>query len=127
MKKAVVAVLWSSRMAAQARICTTGATARASRRPSSGAVVAWVSGTPKRAGPMIATVSSIAAMLVPKPSRAPAPRATRASATPPARAIQKPPLGAARAARNETTATWAGPAAAAGSAAGGASVAMLRP
>jgi hypothetical protein len=40
-------------------------TPRRSRRPSSGALAAWVSGTPKRAGPMIATVSSIAAMLAP--------------------------------------------------------------
>ena len=61
---------------------------------------------------MIATVSSMAAALAPKPSRAPRRSATRASATPPARAIQKPPVGAARAARNETTATWAGPVAA---------------
>ena len=58
---------------------------------------------------MIATVSSIAATLAPKPSRAPRRSATRASATPPASAIQKPPAGAARAARKETTATWAGP------------------
>ena len=66
---------------------------------------AWVSGTPKRAGPMMATVSSIAAMLAPKPSRAPRRSATRAIATPPANATQKPPVGAARAARNDATAT----------------------
>ena len=71
---------------------------------------AWVSGTPKRAGPMIATVSSIAAALAPKPSLGPSRSATRASATPPASAIQKPPVGAARAARKDTTPTWAGPA-----------------
>ena len=71
--------------------------------------MAWVSGTPKRAGPMMATVSSIAAMLAPKPCRAPRRSATRAIATPPASATQKPPVGAARAARNETTATCAGP------------------
>ena len=65
---------------------------------------------------MIATVSSIAAALAPKPSRAPRRSATRASATPPASAIQKPPVGAARAARKETTATWAGPEGAAGAA-----------
>ena len=64
-------------------------------------MIAWVSGTPKRAGPMMATVSSIAAMLAPKPCRAPRRSATRASATPPASATQKPPVGAARAARND--------------------------
>ena len=85
-------------------------------------MTAWVSGMPKRAGPMIATVSSIAAMLAPKPSRAPRRSATRASATPPASAIQKPPVGAARAARKETTATWAGPDGTAGAA-----LAMGRP
>jgi hypothetical protein len=58
---------------------------------------------------MMATVSSMAAALAPKPSRAPRRSATRARATPPASAIQKPPVGAARAARKETTATWAGP------------------
>ena len=63
---------------------------------------------------MIATVSSIAAALAPKPSRAPRRSATRASATPPASAIQKPPLGAARAARKDTTPTCAGPAASGG-------------
>ena len=82
---------------------------RACSRPRIGAVMAWVSGTPKRAGPMMATVSSIAAMLAPKPCRAPRRSATRAIATPPASATQKPPVGAARAARNETTATCAGP------------------
>ena len=109
MKNAVVAVLWTSRTAAQASICASGRQPRASSRPSSGAVSACVSGIPSRAGPMIATVSSIAAALAPKPSRAPRRSATRATATPPASAIQKPPAGAARAARNETTATWAGP------------------
>ena len=109
MKNAVVAVLCSRRMAAQARICGRTATPRASRRPSIGAVAACVSGIPMRAGPMIATVSSIAATLAPKPSRAPRRSAARASATPPAKAIQKPPVGAARAARKETTATCAGP------------------
>ena len=78
-------------------------TPRACSRPRIGAVSACVSGTPKRAGPMIATVSSIAAALAPKPSRAPRRSATRARATPPASAIQKPPVGAARAARKETT------------------------
>ena len=109
MKNAVVAVLWIRRIAAQVRICGSVGQPRASRRPSSGAVAAWVSGIPSRAGPIIATVSSIAAALAPKPSLAPRRSATRASATPPARAIQKPPVGAARAARKETTATWAGP------------------
>ena len=78
---------------------------RASSRPRSGAVTAWVKGMPNRAGPMIATVSSMAATLAPKPACAPRRSATRASATPPASAIQKPPVGAARAARRETTAT----------------------
>ena len=87
-----------------------------------GAVMAWVSGTPKRAGPMMATVSSIAATLAPKPCRAPRRSATRARATPPARATQKPPVGAARAARNETTATCVGP-----EGTGGAAVATRRP
>ena len=109
MKKAVVAVLCTSRIAAQASTCEGAAQPRASRRPSIGAVAAWVSGMPIRAGPMIATVSSIAAALAPKPSRAPRRSATRASATPPARASQNPPVGAARAARKETTATWACP------------------
>ena len=110
MKKAVVMPLWRMRNSVQTATCGAGRQPRASRRPSSGAVIACVSGMPKRAGPMIATVSSIAAMLAPKPGRAPRRWATRASATPPASAIQKPPLGAARAARNDTTATCAGPA-----------------
>ena len=122
MKNAVVAVLWISRIAPQARICGSGRQPRASRRPSMGAVAAWVNGMPIRAGPMMATVSSIAAMLAPNPSRAPRRSAVRASATPPASAIQKPPTGAARAARNDTTATWAGPEGTAGAA-----VAMSRP
>ena len=114
MKKAVVAALWSRRTVAQASSWGQKPTPRAWRRPRIGALIAWVSGTPMRAGPMMATVSSIAAALAPKPSRAPRRSATRASATPPASAIQKPPVGAARAARNETTATWAGPVAARG-------------
>ena len=93
------------RSVAQISSCGKRLQPRASSRPSSGAVTAWVSGIPKRAGPMMATVSSIAATLAPKPARAPRRSATRASATPPARAIQKPPVGAARAARKETTAT----------------------
>src|ERR671923_42182 len=118
MKNAVVAALCSSRRLPQARICTGVTTPRASRRPRRGAVTAWVSGTPTGAGPMIATVSSIAAALAPKPSRAPRRSATRASATPPASAIQNPPVGAARAARNDTTATCAGPAGAGGASVG---------
>jgi hypothetical protein len=110
MKNAVVAALWSRRTAAQASNCSEKPTRRASSRPSIGALSACVSGIPIRAGPMIATVSSIAAALAPNPERAPRRSATRARATPPASAIQKPPVGAARAARNETTATWAGPA-----------------
>ena len=47
MKNAVVAVLWTSRTAAQASICASGRQPRASSRPSSGAVSAWVSGMPK--------------------------------------------------------------------------------
>src|SRR3954447_3060304 len=110
MKNAVVAMLCTSRSRPQTRICHSPRTPRASSRPRSGAVAAWVSGIPNRAGPMIATVSSIAATLAPKPCRAPRRSATRASATPPARAIQNPPAGLAREARNETVATWAGPA-----------------
>jgi hypothetical protein len=109
-----VAALWSSLTVAQASSCGQKPTSRAWSRPRIGALTACVSGTPTRAGPMIATVSSIAAALAPNPSRAPSRSATRASATPPASAIQKPPVGAARAARNETTATWAGPVAARG-------------
>ena len=129
MKKAVVAALCRRRTAAQAASCGQNPTPRACSRPRTGALSAWVSGTPKRAGPMIATVSSIAAALAPKPSRAPRRSATRASATPPARAIQKPPVGAARAARKETTPTWAGPTASSGAAAlaGGAAADMARP
>jgi hypothetical protein len=114
MKNAVVAALCSRRTAAQARSCGQNPTPRACSRPRIGALSACVSGTPNRAGPMIATVSSIAAALAPKPSRAPRRSATRARATPPARAIQKPPLGAARAARKDTTPTCAGPAASGG-------------
>ena len=89
------------------------ATRRAARlsTPSSGAVRAWVSGTPNRAGPMIATVWSIAATLAPYPHRSAAQlRPTRASATPPASATQNPIDGVAREARNETVATCARPA-----------------
>ena len=78
--------------------------------PSSGALTAWVSGTPKRAGPMIATVSSIAAIEAPKPRRAPCTAPTRASAVPPASATANPAEGTAREARKDTVATWAGPA-----------------
>src|SRR5829696_3233612 len=114
MKNAVVAALCRRRTAAQARNWGQKPIPRACIRPSSGALSACVRGTPNLAGPMIATVSSIAAALAPKPSRAPRRSAARARATPPASAIQKPPLGAARAARNETTATCAGPAASGG-------------
>ena len=79
-----------------------------------GALIAWVSGTPRRAGPMMATVSSIAAALAPKPSRAPRRSATRARRDPAGERDPEAPVGAARAARNETTATWAGPVAARG-------------
>src|SRR5918992_49526 len=58
MKKAVVAVLWNSRTTPQTSICGARPTPRASRRPSSGALIACVNGTPNRAGPMIATLSS---------------------------------------------------------------------
>ena len=71
MKNAVASELFTSRMTAHASHWRSGATARASKRPSTGAVMAWVSGTPKRAGPMIATLSSIAARLAPKPWRSP--------------------------------------------------------
>src|SRR5215211_490524 len=111
MKNAVVSVLWARRIAAQARNWARNRTERASKRPSTGALSAWVSGTPKRAGPMMATVSSIAATLAPKPSRSPRRSATRARAVPPASAIQNPPVGATREARKETVATCAGPAA----------------
>jgi hypothetical protein len=127
MKKAVVAVLWSSRTAAQAPSWGQKPAPRAFSRPRIGALSACVSGTPKRAGPMIATVSSIAAPLAPKPSRAPRRSATRASATPPASAIQKPPVGAALAARNETTPTCAGPTASLGAERVGGADAMARP
>ena len=122
MKNAVADALWSRRTAAHASSWDITPDPRASSRPSSGAVIACVSGIPKRAGPMIATVSSIAATLAPNPGRAPRRWATWAMAVPPASAIQKPPVGAAREARNETTATWAGPAGA-----GGAAVAIERP
>ena len=65
MKKAVASELFRSRMTAQHSHWSTGATERDSKRPSSGAVIAWVNGTPKRAGPMIATLSRVAATLAP--------------------------------------------------------------
>ena len=105
MKNAAPAALVSTRSTAQAAICASGRKPRASIAPSIGALTAWVKGTPNRAGPMIATVSSVAAMLAPYPSRAPWRCATRARAVPPASATQKPPVGAARDARNEAVAT----------------------
>ena len=72
--------------------------------------MAWVSGTPNRTGPMIATVWSIAATLAPYPHRAPRSWLTRASATPPASATKNPIGGVAREARNDTVATCARPA-----------------
>ena len=102
-------VVCASRIAAQASIWRSSDTRRASSRPSSGAVSACVSGTPKRAGPMIGdrlehggdarSVARARAALSP----------ARASATPPASAIQKPAEGAAREARNDAVATWASP------------------
>ena len=65
MKKAVPAELESTRIAAQARNWPSARTPRPSMDPSSGALRAWVNGTPKRAGPMMATVSSVAATLAP--------------------------------------------------------------
>src|SRR4051812_13983854 len=110
MKKAVVAVLCTSLIAPHTRVWKSGLTPRASSRPMIGAVTAWVSGTPNCAGPMIATVSSMAATLAPNPWRSPRRSATRANATPPARPIQKPPVGVTREARKDTVATCAGPA-----------------
>src|SRR5687767_12317234 len=74
-----------------------------------GALIACVSGTPARIGPMIAIVWSIAAIEAAQPVRRPVFCAVRASATPPARASAKPALGAAREARNEAVATCARP------------------
>ena len=65
MKKAVARELLRSRTTAHQSHCRNGATERDSKRPSTGAVIAWVNGTPKRAGPMIATLSSVAATLAP--------------------------------------------------------------
>src|SRR5688500_16193442 len=58
---------------------------------------------------MIATVWSIAAALVPAPTRNPPRCAARAIATPPASATANPPVGAMRDARKEAVATWARP------------------
>ena len=80
-------------------------TERASSRPSTGALSAWVKGTPKRAGPMSATVSIRVARLAPKPWRRPRSWATRARAMPPGNATKKPPNGTAREATKETVAT----------------------
>ena len=109
-KKAMPTALESSRMAAATANCAAGPRPRPSIAPSSGALTAWVSGTPTRAGPMMATVSSMAARDAPKPRRAPCTAPTRASAVPPARATTKPPEGTAREARKDTVATCAGPA-----------------
>ena len=104
-----MAVVCTSLIAAQAEICRATDAPRASSRPRRGALSACVRGTPKRAGPMIATVWSIAAIAAPYPVRRPRCCPDRASATPPASATQKPADGAAREARNEAVATWARP------------------
>ena len=57
---------------------------------------ACVGGTPKQAGPMIATVSSIAAALAAEAESGPEPLRDAGERHPPASAIQKPPVGAAR-------------------------------
>ncbi len=65
MKKTAPRPFWNSRMATQTRSCHTGAAERPSMRPSTGALSAWVKGTPNRAGPMSATVSISVARLAP--------------------------------------------------------------
>ena len=55
MKNTVPSRFWTVRIAAQARIWTSAPRPRRSILPSSGALIAWVSGTPNRAGPIIAT------------------------------------------------------------------------
>jgi len=92
-------------MAEHASTCHGAAIERDSIRPRTGALRAWVKGTPKRAGPMRAIVSMSVAKLAPKPWRSPRRWATRARATPPGRATKKPPKGTAREATNETVAT----------------------
>ncbi len=54
-----------NRTPAQAANCVAKAARRACSRPSIGAETACVSGIPMRAGPMTATVCSIAARLAP--------------------------------------------------------------
>jgi len=58
-------MLDSMRIAPQARSSARKLESRARIRPSSGALIACVKGTPKRAGPMMATVSSVAATPAP--------------------------------------------------------------
>ena len=70
-KNAIPMALDNRRIAAATANCAAGRRPRASMAPSSGALTAWVRGTPNRAGPMMATVSSMAAMDAPKPRRAP--------------------------------------------------------
>jgi hypothetical protein len=67
--------------------------------------MAYVSGALSRAGPMTATVCSMAAALAPYPARKPATAAARARATPPESATQNCADGVAREARNDTVAT----------------------
>ena len=62
---APVSAFWKSRMVPHTIICHATVAPRASSTPSSGAVSACVRGTPIRAGPIRATVCSIAAMLAP--------------------------------------------------------------
>ena len=84
---------WARRIAIAASAWAVVPRPRASIHPRTGAETAWVSGIPTRAGPMIATVWSIAAALVPAPTRKPPRSDARAIATPPASATANPPDG----------------------------------
>ena len=102
---AKLAAFCSRRIVPQTNICHATVAPRACSTPSSGAVSACVSGTVIRAGPISATVCSIAARLAPYPQRNPRRAPARAIAAPPASATQNPIDGIARDARNDTVAT----------------------
>src|SRR3954454_9551160 len=94
-----------SRIAATTESCAAGDRSR----PTSGAVIACVSGVVTRSGPRIAMPWSVAASEAPKPRDSPKRRPARAIATPPGSVSQNCAAGAMRAPTNDAVATCARP------------------
>src|SRR3954466_12582756 len=94
-----------SRIAVTTESCAAGDRSR----PTSGAVIACVSGVVTRSGPRIAMPWSVAASEAPKPRDSPKRSPARATARPPGSVSQNCAAGAMRAPTNDAVATCASP------------------